>query len=137
MVSEHALTSFLALAIAPADHRLADDNVASTDTLSRLGLQRHTIPALYFADLLTLHLDNVDALHTLRNARIALKPPMFSLLSFLTLDHISVIELHIPLRPTGEKIPVYYALMRAKNTIPTFLEPPSNVLESHQNVDNT
>ena len=45
------------LAMAQADYRLAEENVASSDTLYSIGLQRHKIAAISRADLLTLQLD--------------------------------------------------------------------------------
>ena len=54
-----------------------------------------------------------DRHNTLQNAQIALKRAMFSLASFLNLDKNTVIELDIPVRPTGKMIPVDDALMRA------------------------
>ncbi len=106
MVSEEAVTYFFALAMAQADYRLAEENVASSDTLYSIGLQRHKIAAISRADLLTLQLDKVNAHNTLQNAQIALKRAMFSLASFLNLDKNTVIELDIPGRPTGKMIPV-------------------------------
>ena len=46
MVSEEAVTYFFALAMAQADYRLAEENVASSDTLYSIGLQRHKIAAI-------------------------------------------------------------------------------------------
>ena len=41
MDSEEAVTYFFALAMAQADYRLAEENVASSDTLYSFGHQRH------------------------------------------------------------------------------------------------
>ena len=48
-------------------------NLASTDTLYRIGQQRHRIAAISQADLLTLKLDKVNAQNTLQNRASALK----------------------------------------------------------------
>ena len=45
------------LAMAQAEYKLAKENLASTDTLYRIGQQRHRIAAISQADLLTLKLD--------------------------------------------------------------------------------
>lgn len=137
MVSEEAVTYFFALAMAQADYRLAEENVASSDTLYSIGLQRQKIAAISRADLLTLQLDKVNAHNTLQNAQSALKRAMFSLASFLNLDKNTIIELDIPGRPSGKMIPVDDALMRAKENNPTFLAQRQNVLEAEQNVDKT
>lgn len=62
------------------------ENLASTDTLYRIGQQRHRIAAISQADLLTLKLDRVNAQNTLQNKASDLKRAMFSLASFLNLD---------------------------------------------------
>lgn len=137
VVSENAVTYFFALAMAQADYRLAQENVASSDTLYAIGLQRHKIAAISRADLLTLQLDKVNAHNTLQNARIALKRTMFSLASFLNLDKNIRIELDIPARPAIRPIPVDEALIKAKENNPILLEQRQNVLEAEQHVDKT
>jgi hypothetical protein len=42
-VSEQATTYFFALAMADAKYKLAQDIVASCDTLYRMGMQRHRL----------------------------------------------------------------------------------------------
>lgn len=56
-VSETATSYFFSLAMAQAEYKLAKENLASTDTLYRIGQQRHRIAAISQADLLTLKLD--------------------------------------------------------------------------------
>ena len=68
--------------MAQAEYNLAKENLASTDTLYRIGQQRHRIAAISQADLLTLKLDRVNAQNTLQNKASDLKRAMFSLASF-------------------------------------------------------
>ena len=103
-VSEEAVTYFFVLAMAQADYDLAVENLASSDTLYAVGLQRHKIAAISQADLLTLELDKVNARNTLENATIALKRAMFSLASFLNLDKNTSIDAILPDRPDRKSV---------------------------------
>ncbi len=100
-VSEQATTYFFALAMAQAEYDLAKENVVSTDTLYRIGMQRLKIASISRADLLTLKLDVVNARNTLQNAESSLKRAMFSLASFLNLEKGTEIRLELPSRPGG------------------------------------
>ena len=137
VVSEEAVTYFFNLAMAQADYQLAKENVASTDTLYSIGLQRHKIAAISRADLLTLQLDKVNARNTLENAQIALKRSMFALASFLNMDKNTQIELDMPGRPQAMEIPVDEALAKAKANNPEFLQQQQNVLEAERDVNRT
>ena len=137
VVSEEAVTYFFNLAMAQADYQLAKENVASTDTLYSIGLQRHKIAAISRADLLTLQLDKVNARNTLENAQIALKRAMFALASFLNMDKNTQIELDMPDRPQAMEIPVDEALAKAKANNPEFLQQQQNVLEAERDVNRT
>ena len=137
VVSEEAVRYFFTLAMAQADYQLALDNVASTDTLYRIGLQRQKIAGISKADLLTLQLDKVNAQNTLENAQIALKRAMFSLASFLNMDKNTLIELDVPGRPRSIMIPMDEALDKAKENNPEFLQQRQNILEAERNVNKT
>ena len=65
MVSEEAVTYFFALAMAQADYRLAEENVASSDTLYSIGLQRHKIAAKTGANLIPWQMTKCNPLKTL------------------------------------------------------------------------
>ena len=136
-VSETATNYFFSLAMAQAEYNLAKDNLASTDTLYRIGQQRHRIAAISQADLLTLKLDRVNAQNTLRNKASDLKRAMFSLASFLNLDKNTQIELQLPSRPGMIEIPVDEALNWGRSNNPQLLELKQNVLEAQRNVDKT
>ena len=123
--------------MAQAEYKLAKENLASTDTLYRIGQQRHRIAAISQADLLTLKLDKVNAQNTLQNRASALKRAMFSLASFLNLDKNTQIELELPSRPSMMEIPVDEALRWGRSNNPQLLELKQNVLEAERNVDRT
>ena len=136
-VSEQATTYFFELAMAQAEYDLAKENVASSDTLYRIGMQRLKIASISRADLLTLKLDVVNARNTLQNAESSLKRAMFSLASFLNLEKNTEIRLVLPSRPGELTIPVDAALDAARTNNPNFLGLRQDVLEAEQNVDKT
>lgn len=136
-VSEEAVNYFFSLAMAQADYKLAEDNVATTDTLYAIGQQRQKIAAISQADLLTLKLDKVNARNTLRNAEISLKRAMSALATYLNLDKNIHIELDLPSRPKFMEVSADRALALAKENNPTYLEQRQNVLEAEQQVDRT
>ena len=136
-VSELATRYFFSLAMAQAEFDLAIDNVASTDTLYRAGMERHKIAAISQADLLTLKLDGINARNTLKNADIDLKRAMFSLASYLNFDKNTQIELVIPGKPREMRIPEEEALVLARTNNPQFLGLRQEILEAEQQVDKT
>jgi len=131
-VSEQAVSYFFALALAQAEYRLAEENVASCDTLYVIGERRFKIAAISRADLLTLELDKVNARNTLENCRIALKRASFSLASFLGMDKNTEIELKMPGRPLTTAIPLDLALAMAKKNNPTLLGHCQTILEGER-----
>lgn len=136
-VSEDAVNYFFNLALAEAEHKLAQDNVASSDTLYKIGARRYKIAAISQADLLTLQLDKVNARNTLQNARMSMKRAMFSLASFLDMDKNTEIDTELPVRPEKVLISMDKALAFARNNNPSFLEEKQNVLEAQRSVDKT
>lgn len=136
-VSEEAVNYFFSLAMAQADYRLAEDNLATADTLYVIGEQRQKIAAISQADLLTLKLDKVNARNTLKNAEITRKRAMSALATFLNLDKNTYIEIDLPSRLRYVDIPADRALLLAKENNPTYLEQRQNVLEAEREVDRT
>jgi len=136
-ISVEVTDHFFNLAMAQAEYDLARENVASTDTLYRTGLQRHKIASISQADLLTLKLDAVNARNTLQNADIALKRAMFNLASYLNLEKDAQIQLRLPGRPRTMEISADEALVLARENNPGFLELRQQILEAEQEVDRT
>lgn len=134
-VSEQAVTYFFALALAQAELQLAEENVASCDTLYVIGERRFKIAAISQADLLTLELDKVNARNTLENCRIALKRATFSLASFLGMDKNTEIKLQMPGRPLSIDIPINVAIAMAKENNPTLLGHRQTILESERDLN--
>lgn len=136
-VSEEAVNYFFSLAMAQAEYKLAQDNVATTDTLYAIGEQRQKIASISQADLLTLKLDKVNARNTLKNAEIARKRAMSALATFLNMDRNSYIEVDLPARPHHIDIPADRAIVLAHENNPKYVEQRQNVLEAEREVDRT
>ena len=134
-VSEEAVNYFFSLAMAQAEYRLAQDNVATTDTLYAIGEQRQKIASISQADLLTLKLDKVNARNTLKNAEISRKRAMSALATFLNMDRNSYIEVDLPARPRHIDIPADHAIALAHENNPKYVEQRQNVLEAEREVD--
>lgn len=137
VLSEEAVRHFFNLVMAQADHRLAKENMTSTDTLYKIGLERQKIAAISQADLLTLQLDRVNAQNTLENAQMVLKRATFALALFLNMDKDTKIEIDLPGRPHDISIPVEEALEMAKTNNPQYLHQRQNILEAERNVNKT
>ncbi len=136
-VSEQATAYFFTLMMAQTEYNLAKANVASSDTLYSIGMQRLKIASISRADLLTLKLEAVNARNTLQKTSSALKRAMFALVSFLNLEKNTEITAVLPERPQSLHIPVEEALSAAKNNNPQFLRLRQNILEAEQVVDRT
>ena len=116
---------------------LAKANLASTDSLYRIGEERHKIASITKADLLTLKLDAVNARNTFQNADITLKRAMFSLASFLNFDKNTPIRLVLPGKPLALDVPVGEALALARENSPELMGLKQQILEAEQEVDRT
>ncbi|MDL2282433.1 TolC family protein [Parabacteroides sp. OttesenSCG-928-G06] len=136
-IGETATSYFFRLAMAQAEYDIAREKVASSDTLYRVGQEKHKIASISKGDLLTLKLDAVNARNALQNAELSLKREMFNLASFLNFDQNTEIHVNLPSRPRDMIIPVDEALLYSRLNNPTFLQSKQNILTEQQNVDKT
>lgn len=136
-ISESVIQYFFALAMAQVEFDLAKENVASSDTLYLIGLERQKIASISQSDLLTLNLDAVNARNTYKNAEIGLKRAMFDFTSYLNIDKDTQVRLILPERPKQIEIPVDKALVYARENNPSFLGYEQNLLEAEREVDRT
>jgi len=134
-ISEISTQHFFDLAMAQAEYDMARDNVASSDTLYRIGEERHKIASISQADLLTLRLDVVNARNSLKNAEISLKRAMSAFVSFLNMDKETTVRLELPGRPKDMDISVDEALSYARENNPDYLNNQQNILEAEREVD--
>ncbi|MBO5467348.1 MAG: TolC family protein [Prevotella sp.] len=136
-ISEESIIYFFALAQAQAEYDLAVKNLASCDTLYKIGCDRHKIAAISKADLQTLKLDVINANNTLKNSEISLRSAMFQLASFLNIEKDLTLKLNLPERPKSIIISADEALAYARENNPEFLALKQNLLESKQTVERT
>ena len=136
-ISEQTTGYFFSLAMAQAEYDMALENVSSSDTLYRIGEERHKIAAISQADLLTLKLDALNAKNTLKNADIKLKRAMFSLVSYLNLDQEAQIRIVLPEIPVDSYILEEEALQYVTENNPDFLGYQQTILEAEREVDRT
>jgi len=134
-ISEVSTQYFFDLAMAQTEYDMALENVASSDTLYRIGEERQKIASISQADLLTLQLDAVNARNTLKNVEISLKRAMFAFVSYLNLDKETKVKLDLPGRPKDMEITVDAALARAHENNPDFLGDRQSILESERTLD--
>jgi len=135
VISEISTQHFFDLAMAQAEYNMALDNVASSDTLYRIGQERQKIAAISQTDLLTLQLGSGNAQINLKNAETNLKRAMFAFVSFLNLDKETTVKLELPDRPKNMTISVEDALAHARENNPDFLGNRQDVLEAEREVD--
>ncbi|MDR1584412.1 MAG: TolC family protein [Prevotellaceae bacterium] len=131
-ISEVSTQHFFDLAMTQAEYDMARDNVASSDTLYRIGEERQKIASISQADLLTLKLDVVNARNSLKNAEISLKRTMSAFVSFLNMDKRTTVRLELPDRPKDINISVDAALAYARENNPDYLDNRQNVLEAER-----
>lgn len=136
-ISETTIQYFFSLAMAQMEYDMAEKNVASSDTLYRIGQERQKIASISQSDLLTLKLDAVNARNDLKNAETTLKRAMFSFVSFLNMDKESRVSLELPDRPETIAILPEDALAYAREYNPDFLAYKQELMEADREVDRT
>ncbi|GHT65328.1 membrane protein [Bacteroidia bacterium] len=136
-IAETTIQYFFSLAMTQMEYDMALANVASSDTLYRIGQERQKIASISQGDLLTLKLDAVNAKNTLKNAEISLKRAMFSFVSFLHLDKETQVKTELPGRPKDLEISPDIALEYAHKNNPDFMANKQERLEAEREVDRT
>lgn len=134
-IAESSTLYFFELAMARSEYNMAVDNVASSDTLYKIGEERYKIATISQSDLLTLKLDAINARNSLTNAESNLKRAAFNFLSFLNMDENTQVQLELPERPGDLDISVDTAMQYAREYNPDFLEYQQTILEAEREVD--
>lgn len=137
LVAEEATSYFFSLAMAQAEHDLAVKNKNSADTLYAIGKQRFEITSITTDELYTLELEKVNAYNSLKNAELALRRAMFSLVTYLNLDPATELRLLLPTRTHQYLLSAEEVLLKAKENNPTYLATKQDILEAEQNLDKT
>lgn len=133
--AEVAAIYFFDLAMAQAEYELAKENIANSEKLYNIGVEKQKIASLGQAELLTLKLDKVNASNALQNSEIQLKRAMFALAAYLNLEKDTKIRLQLPDLPKDISILQDEAIHYAKENNPQYIETQQKVLESQQTLD--
>lgn len=136
-IAETTVNYFFNLARAQSEYELAIENIASTDSLYQAGKERRRIASISEADLLTLHLDLINAENTYENAILQLEKTLTSFRSFLNLEKEVQVELELPHECFFFDVESEEALFYMKENNPVILLYQQQILESEQLVDQT
>lgn len=136
-ISEQASEYFFDLALSQTVYNLAKQNIANSDTLYRIGLERYKIGSISQSDLLTLKLEMLNAGNNIGNADIDLQKSTSTLATFLRFDGQTQFNLDLPNKPLDIFINAADAIGLAKENNPTFPELKENILSAQQTLDKT
>lgn len=120
--SETAVEKFFTLALTQDQYQMAQEYLASCDTIYSIAERRYKIASISKAELSILDLERVNASTALANARIAHQRAMEDLATYLGLEKGSTIELIIPSLPSGLTVNVEEAVGYARENNPQFVE---------------
>jgi outer membrane protein TolC len=119
--SEEAVGKFFALALAQDQQRMAEEYLASCDTIFAIAERRFKIASIPKAELSILELQKTNARTTLANARIARNRAAQELAAYLGMDRLTEIELVIPSVIGTLRVDVAEAILHARENNPQYL----------------
>lgn len=136
-ISEQTAEYFFDLALNQTIYDIAKQNIANSDTLYQIGLEKYKIGTISQSDLLTLKLRIINSKNEVGNAEINLKKSAFSLASYLRFDREIQFKLSLPEEPLNIILSVDEVIRKAKESNPTSLELKENILTAKQNFEKT
>lgn len=132
-----SVDKFFNLAGAQIQLNIAENNMASADTLYRIGKGRFQVGTVTQDDLLKLELNLLQAKQSLNVSRSEVNRAQTDLNSFLSLDENTVIQCIIPSKIPDLQIRVGEAINKAMENNPIVLEHHQRLLEQDQAVAKT
>ena len=135
--SEQAVGKFFALALAQDQQRMAEEYLASCDTIYAIAERRFKIASIPKAELSILELQKTNARTTLANARIARHRAARELATFLGMDGTTNIELIIPSVLGTLHIDAAEAIALARENNPAYLEKRQLTAEARREAERT
>ena len=129
-VSEEAVGKFFALALAQDQLQMAEEYLASCDTIYAIAERRYKISSISKADLSILELEKTNAQMSLANARIDQKRAMQELVSFLRMGPDVEIRLIIPDVVQDLQINTVEAIQHARDNNPRYIESQQAIAEA-------
>jgi outer membrane protein TolC len=119
--SEQAVAKFFDLALAQDLQRMAEEYLASCDTIYAIAERRYKIASIPKAELSILELEKTNARTTLANARIARQRAAQELAVYLGMERTTEIELIIPSVIGTLHVDAAEAIQQARENNPQYL----------------
>lgn len=133
--SEEAVARFFTLALAQDQQRMAEEYLASCDTIYAIAERRYKIASIPKAELSMLELQKTNARTSLTNARIARNRAAKELAAYLGMDRATDIELIIPSVIGSMHIDATEAIALARENNPTYLAKRQTTAEARREAE--
>lgn len=133
--SEEAVGKFFTLALAQDQLRMAEEYLASCDTIYAIAQRRFKIASISKAELSILELEKTNARTSLANARIARQRAAQELLNYLGMDCSTDIELVIPSVMQNLRVDVAEAIQYARENNPQYLSSREATAEARRDAE--
>ena len=133
--ASEAVELFFTLALAQSQLKMAEDYLASCDTIYAIAERRFKIASISKAELSLLELEKTNADIALANARIAHVRAVQELASYLGMPSTSQIELVIPTMMPDLQVDASAAVEQARENNPQYIETQQAVIEARRNAE--
>lgn len=134
-ISEKAVSKFFTLALAQDQLRMAEEYLASCDTIYAIAQRRFKIASISKAELSILELEKTNARTTLANARISRQRAAQELAIYLGMERTTDIELVIPTVMQSLHIDAAEAIQYARENNPQYLSSRKAVTEARRDAE--
>ena len=133
--SEEAVSKFFTLALAQDQQRMAEEYLASCDTIYAIAQRRYKIASISKAELSILQLEKTNARTTLANARISRQRAAKELATYLGMERTTDIELVIPTVMQSLYVDAAEAIQYARENNPQYLSSREAVAEARRDAE--
>ena len=133
--SQEAVSKFFTLALAQGQQRMAEEYLASCDTIYAIAQRRYKIASISKAELSILQLEKTNARTTLANARISRQRAAQQLATYLGMERTTDIELVIPTVMQNLHVDAAEALQYARENNPQYLSSHKAVAEARRDAE--
>ncbi len=134
-ISEEAVGKFFTLALAQEQLRMAEEYLASCDTIYSIAERRFRIASISKAELSILELEKTNARTTLANARISRSRAAQDLATYLGMERSTNIELIIPAVMQNLHVDAKEAIQHARENNPQYLSSREAVTEARRDAE--
>jgi len=133
--SEEAVGKFFTLALAQDQLRMAEEYLASCDTIYAIAQRRFNIASISKAELSILELEKTNARTTLANARIERQRAVQQLAAYLGMDRTTDIQLVIPSVVQNLRVDVNEAIQYARENNPQYISSRLATIEARRDAE--